>query len=156
MVRRSLDTVELHFRAPTTHRRPTSSSSWSPWPSSSRRTTAGSSCRPFSNFFRMKPDVLKIRSVSSDRKLRLERGVNNQICPGTNFSYKSSPNIRKTVLAILLSITFKYILCVLIKQLWEKFYSTSSGQSYKASMIVNYDSRVVIWGIFKSGTTLES
>ena len=23
------------------------------------------------------------------------------------------------------------------------------GQSYKASMIVNYDSRVVIWGIFK-------
>ena len=31
-----------------------------------------------------------------------------------------------------------------------------SGQSYKASTIVNYDSRVVIWGIFKSGTTLES
>ena len=30
------------------------------------------------------------------------------------------------------------------------------GQSYKASMIVNYDSRVIIWGIFKSGTTLES
>ena len=30
------------------------------------------------------------------------------------------------------------------------------GQSYKASTIVNYDSRVVIWGIFKSGTTLES
>ena len=32
----------------------------------------------------------------------------------------------------------------------------TSGQSYKGSMIVNYDSRVVIWGIFKSGTTLES
>ena len=31
-----------------------------------------------------------------------------------------------------------------------------SGQSYKASTIVNYDPRVVIWGIFKSGTTLES
>ena len=30
------------------------------------------------------------------------------------------------------------------------------GQSYKASTIVNYDSRVVIWGIFKSGMTLES
>ena len=30
------------------------------------------------------------------------------------------------------------------------------SQSYKASTIVNYDSRVVIWGIFKSGTTLES
>ena len=29
-------------------------------------------------------------------------------------------------------------------------------QSYKSSTIVNYDSRVVIWGIFKSGTTLES
>ena len=30
------------------------------------------------------------------------------------------------------------------------------GQSYKGSRIVNYDSRVVIWGNFKSGTTLES
>ena len=30
------------------------------------------------------------------------------------------------------------------------------GQSYKGSTIVNYDSRVVIRGIFKSGTTLES
>ena len=30
------------------------------------------------------------------------------------------------------------------------------GQSYKHFTIVNYDSRVVIWGIFKSGTTLES
>ena len=30
------------------------------------------------------------------------------------------------------------------------------GQSYKGSTIVIYDSRVVIWGIFKSGTTLES
>ena len=29
------------------------------------------------------------------------------------------------------------------------------GQSYKGSTIVNYDSRVIIWGIFKSGTTLE-
>ena len=32
----------------------------------------------------------------------------------------------------------------------------TSGQSYKHFTIVNYDSRVVIWGIFKSGTTLES
>ena len=32
----------------------------------------------------------------------------------------------------------------------------TSGQSYKASMIVNYNSRVVIWGILKSGMTLES
>ena len=30
------------------------------------------------------------------------------------------------------------------------------GQSYKHFMLVNYDSRVVIWGIFQSGTTLES
>ena len=30
------------------------------------------------------------------------------------------------------------------------------GQSYKGSTIVNYDSRVIKWGIFKSGTTLES
>ena len=32
----------------------------------------------------------------------------------------------------------------------------TSGKSYKGSTIVNYDSRGVIWGIFKSGTTLES
>ena len=32
----------------------------------------------------------------------------------------------------------------------------TSGQSYKPFTIVNYDSRVVLWGIFKSGTTLES
>ena len=30
------------------------------------------------------------------------------------------------------------------------------GQSYKASTIINYDSRVVIWGIFQSGMNLES
>ena len=30
------------------------------------------------------------------------------------------------------------------------------GQSYIGSTIVNYDSRVVICGNFKSGTTLES
>ena len=32
----------------------------------------------------------------------------------------------------------------------------SCGQSYKTITLINYDSRVVIWGIFKSGTTLES
>ena len=30
------------------------------------------------------------------------------------------------------------------------------GQSYKHFTLVNYDSRVEIWGIFQSGTTLES
>ena len=30
----------------------------------------------------------------------------------------------------------------------------TSGQSYKHFMLVNYDSRVVIWGIFQSGMTL--
>ena len=30
------------------------------------------------------------------------------------------------------------------------------GQSYNHFMLVNYDSSVVIWGIFKSGTTLEA
>ena len=33
---------------------------------------------------------------------------------------------------------------------------TYCGQSYNHFMIVNYDSSVVIWGIFKSGTTLEA
>ena len=32
----------------------------------------------------------------------------------------------------------------------------ASGQSYKHFTFVNYDSRVIIWGIFQSGTTLES
>ena len=32
----------------------------------------------------------------------------------------------------------------------------SCGQSYKALTIVIYDPRVIIWSIFKSGTTLES
>ena len=31
----------------------------------------------------------------------------------------------------------------------------TSGQSYKQFTLVIYVSRVVIWGIFKSGTTLE-
>ena len=31
-----------------------------------------------------------------------------------------------------------------------------SGQSYKQFMLVIYDPRVVIWGIFKSGPTLVS
>ena len=31
-----------------------------------------------------------------------------------------------------------------------------SDQSYKRFMLVNYDSRVLILGIFKSGMTLES
>ena len=30
------------------------------------------------------------------------------------------------------------------------------GQYYKHFTLVNYNSRVVIWGIFQSGTTLES
>ena len=38
----------------------------------------------------------------------------------------------------------------------EQFKQATSGQSYKHFMLVNYDSRVVICGIFQSGTTLES
>ena len=34
--------------------------------------------------------------------------------------------------------------------------TTFSGQSYKQFTIVIYDSRIVIWGNFKSGMTLES
>ena len=32
----------------------------------------------------------------------------------------------------------------------------SSGQSYKQFTIIIYNSRAIIWGNFKSGTTLES
>ena len=32
--------------------------------------------------------------------------------------------------------------------------SVTSGQSCKVSTIVNYDSRVIKWGIFNSGMTL--
>ena len=34
--------------------------------------------------------------------------------------------------------------------------SRTFGHCYKHFMLVNYDSRVIIWGIFKSGMTLES
>ena len=34
--------------------------------------------------------------------------------------------------------------------------SDDTYKSYKGSTIINYDSEVVLWGIFKSGTTLES
>ena len=40
--------------------------------------------------------------------------------------------------------------CLLVGSLW-----LTGGQSYKFTS-VNYDPRVVIWGIFKSGTPLES
>ena len=36
------------------------------------------------------------------------------------------------------------------------YFDVTSGQSYKRFTLVIYDSRVVIWGIFKSGMTLES
>ena len=36
------------------------------------------------------------------------------------------------------------------------FYLPTSDQSYKTFMLVNYNSRVVIWSILKSCTTLES
>ena len=35
-------------------------------------------------------------------------------------------------------------------------WATHCGKSYKQFTLVIYNSRVVIWGIFKSGTTLES
>ena len=38
----------------------------------------------------------------------------------------------------------------------DKEKKTFSGQSYKGPTIVNYDSRAVVWGNFKSGMTLES
>ena len=37
---------------------------------------------------------------------------------------------------------------------WRRLQEVISGQSYKQFTLVIYDSRVVIWGIFKSGTTL--
>ena len=40
-------------------------------------------------------------------------------------------------------------LCLIISR-------AASGQSYKQFTLIIYNSRVVIWGIFQSGTTLES
>ena len=36
------------------------------------------------------------------------------------------------------------------------FSDQTSGQSYKHFTLVNFNSRVILWGIFQSGTTLES
>ena len=55
---------------------------------------------------------------------------------------------------------FAWYLDNVYPQLMVRYFSFSQdpicGQSFKASTILNYDSRVVICGIFKSGTTLES
>ena len=40
--------------------------------------------------------------------------------------------------------------------IWDTVYTNIWGQSYKHFTLVNYDFRVVIWGIFQSGMTLES
>ena len=49
-------------------------------------------------------------------------------------------------------------ICILEKVVGMYYYRlyNTSGQSYKHFTLVNYDSRVVIWGIFQSGMTLES
>ena len=44
----------------------------------------------------------------------------------------------------------------LFSQTSRELHQRTSGQSYKHFTLVNYDSRVVIWGIFQSRTTLES
>ena len=60
-------------------------------------------------------------------------------------------------LILLISFSANFRLCYFKHFDWLKIFDHPiSGQPYKASMIVNYNSRVVIWGIFKSGTTLES
>ena len=56
---------------------------------------------------------------------------------------------------MLLNYTSLY-LNTLLYYTFSLYYDTSCGQSYKHFTIVNYDSRVVTWGIFKSCTTLES
>ena len=38
---------------------------------------------------------------------------------------------------------------------WSLVSEATVGQSYKHFTLVNYDSSVVIWGIFQLGTTLE-
>ena len=40
--------------------------------------------------------------------------------------------------------------------IWDTVYTNIWGQSYKHFTLINYDFRVVIWGIFQSGMTLES
>ena len=44
--------------------------------------------------------------------------------------------------------------CTKVAQIFDDF--LISDQSYKGSTIVNYNARVVIWGILKSGMTLEA
>ena len=65
---------------------------------------------------------------------------------------KLSP-VWETLIKELLSVEMQPIHAVLIDYLT---LSLTSGQSYKQFTIVIYDSRVVIWGNFKSNTTLES
>ena len=64
-------------------------------------------------------------------------GVRND--PSTNIATK---------LALLQSHCFENCLCSCDLD--------TSGQSYKHFTIIIYYPRVIIWGVFKSGTTLES
>ena len=52
------------------------------------------------------------------------------------------------------SITLQSVLCP--QHFTFTMRSEYSGQSYKHFTLVIFESRVVIWGIFKSGMTLES
>ena len=76
------------------------------------------------------------------------------LCVVAKFSYKSNPNDfwgyfkkRHFLTETCFGHFWKH---------WATFYSNICGQSYKQFTIVIYDSRVVMWGNFKSGTTLES
>ena len=81
--------------------------------------------------------------VTSEKSILEEVPVGNQILRFIKLTIfvLAYLNTSTNCLSIFESILFSPLIC---------------GQSYKHFMIINYNSRVIIWGIFKSGTTLES
>ena len=69
---------------------------------------------------------------------------------------------RLTIFFFLLLFMFNFMSHPFLIEFWRTGQAWTSlnlillSQSYKQFMLVIYDSRVIIWGIFKSGTTLES
>ena len=70
--------------------------------------------------------------------------------------FRFTTTTREDTLILRGSVTVLHVYRIINKKLGHLDLIGNSGQSYKQFMLVNYDSRVVIWGIFKSGTTLES
>ena len=113
--------------------------------------------RPKINFEFQMVLSLADRSVVHHRRRRRRRRsrfglisfLHSKLCPVSDLE-PGTKNDYKNYLPLSNIIFMHFLRCL------ETIDSVNCGQSYKQLMLVIYDSRVIIWGIFKSGMTLES